>query len=75
MSPFGHRAAESIRGNGIDGYPEENIHIFSAQRIIVRRQHSWTRKICEMRVAGSGIEPKSFAFRATALDHPARFRT
>jgi len=40
---------------------------FSAQRIIARKQYSWTRKICEVQVAG--IEPESFAFRAIALDH------
>jgi len=57
ICPFGQRATESIRGNGMDAYPVKRAFThFSAQRIIARKQYSWTRKICEMQVAGSGIE-------------------
>jgi len=62
------QATESIRGNGTDAYLVVRAFThFSAQRIIARKQYSWTRKICEVQVAGSRSEPEPFAFRATAL--------
>jgi len=70
IRPFGQRAIEFIHGNGIDAYHVKRAFTyFSAKRIIARKQYSWTRKICEVQVAGSKIEPKSFSFQTTALDH------